>query len=111
MGYCEFLISVYSQVFTLFSLESFPKRRNSHGKSDDRILYPPSNAPAYPTAEQIRNALKKARLTDTELTVEHVEMVLNVLVLDGKIERVGFNLYLGGRLLNAEILCFVVAGV
>jgi len=52
------------------------------------VLYPPSNAPAYPTAEQIRNALKKARLTDTELTVEHVEMVLNVLVLDGKIEKV-----------------------
>jgi hypothetical protein len=29
-------------------------------------------------------------LTDTELMVEHVEMLLNVLVLDGKIERVSF---------------------
>jgi hypothetical protein len=61
------------------------------------VLYPPSNAPAYPTAEQIRNTLKKARLTDTELTVEHVEMVLNVLVLDGKIERVSLIFILFGR--------------
>lgn len=43
----------------------------------------------YPTAQHIRNSLKKARLTETELSVEHVEMLLNVLVLDGKIERVG----------------------
>lgn len=57
------------------------------------MLYPISNAPHYPTAEQIRNSLKKARLTETELTVEHVEMLLNVLVLDGKIERV--RIFLG----------------
>ena len=54
-------------------------------------LYPISNPPKYPTAESIRNSLRKARLTETDLTVEHVEMLLNVLILDGKIEKVGFQ--------------------
>ncbi|TFK43161.1 RNA polymerase Rpc34 [Crucibulum laeve] len=62
---------------------SFPKRRNGGEGS----LYPISNAPEYPTSQSIRNSLKKARLTDTELTVEHVEMLLNVLILDGKVEK------------------------
>ncbi|KAL9712478.1 34-kDa subunit of RNA polymerase III (C) [Leucoagaricus gongylophorus] len=62
---------------------SFPKRRDGN----DGVLYAPSNPPNYPTAQHIRNSLKKARLTETELSVEHVEMLLNVLVLDGKIER------------------------
>lgn len=75
---------------SLWKKKSFPKRKNGKTGENERVLYPPSNAPAYPTAEQIRNALKKARLTDTELMVEHVEMLLNVLVLDGKIERVSF---------------------
>ncbi|KAG6833781.1 hypothetical protein H0H87_001213 [Tephrocybe sp. NHM501043] len=63
---------------------SFPKRR---GDGTEGPLYALSNSPDYPSAEQIRNSLRKARLTETDLTVEHVEMLLNVLVLDGEIER------------------------
>ena len=61
--------------------QSFPKSRNG-------ALYPISNPPKYPSAENIRNSLRKARLTETDLSVEHVEMLLNVLILDGKIEKV-----------------------
>ncbi|TFK27072.1 RNA polymerase III subunit Rpc34 [Coprinopsis marcescibilis] len=61
---------------------SFPKRR----EGAEGALYPISNAPEYPSAQQIRNSLRKARLTETDLSVEHVESLLNVLVLDGKIE-------------------------
>jgi DNA-directed RNA polymerase III subunit RPC6 len=64
--------------------QSFPKRK----EGAPGALYPISNAPQYPTAQHIRNSLRKARLTETDLTVEHVEMLLNVLVLDGKIEKV-----------------------
>ena len=32
--------------------------------------------------------LKKSRVTETELTVQHVAMLLEVLVLDGKVEKV-----------------------
>jgi len=32
--------------------------------------------------------LKQTRITETPLSVEHVESLLNVLVLDGEIERV-----------------------
>lgn len=53
------------------------------------MLYAISNPPRYPTAQDIRSSLKKAKLTETELSVEHVEMLLNVLILDGKIEKVG----------------------
>ncbi|KAF9008694.1 RNA polymerase Rpc34 subunit-domain-containing protein [Cyathus striatus] len=67
---------------------SFPKGR---GKAN--TLYPISNAPDYPTAQHIRNSLKRARLTTTELTVEHVESLLNVLVLDGKIPSFGSTLW------------------
>ncbi|KAG6886073.1 hypothetical protein C0993_004063 [Termitomyces sp. T159_Od127] len=63
---------------------SFPKR---HGDGVEGPLYALSNSPDYPSAEQIRNSLRRARLTETELNVEHVEMLLNVLVLDGEIER------------------------
>ncbi|KAG6911639.1 hypothetical protein DXG01_007889 [Tephrocybe rancida] len=63
---------------------SFPKRR---GEGTEGPLFALSNSPDYPSAEQIRNSLRKARLTETDLTVEHVEMLLNVLVLDGEIER------------------------
>ena len=36
----------------------------------------------------MRHALRRAKLTETDLTVEHVEMLLNILVLDGKVEKV-----------------------
>ncbi|KAJ6629209.1 RNA polymerase Rpc34 subunit-domain-containing protein [Mycena sp. CBHHK59/15] len=63
---------------------SFPKQR---AQGREGALYPISNAPKYPTAAQVHNTLRMARLTETELSVEHVEMLLNVLVLDGEIEK------------------------
>jgi len=66
----------------------------------DIPLYPISNAPNYPTASDITNSLRKARLTETNLSVEHIEMLLNVLVLDGKIEKVFSAQYLPVRFLT-----------
>jgi len=62
---------------------SFPKRKEG-GRN---VIYGISNPPKYPTAQHIRSSLRKARITETELSLEHVEMLLNVLVLDGKIEK------------------------
>lgn len=64
---------------------SFPKRRADKAEG---ALYGLSNSPEYPTAQNIRNSLRRARLTETDLSVEHVEMLLNVLILDGEIEKV-----------------------
>ena len=58
------------------------------GDTQQRLLYPISAAPPYPTASQVQAFLNKSRITETQLTVEHVEMLLNVLVLDGEIEKV-----------------------
>jgi DNA-directed RNA polymerase III subunit RPC6 len=52
------------------------------------VLYPISAAPGYPTAAQIQTFLNKSRITETQLSVEHVEMLLNVLILDGEVEKV-----------------------
>ncbi|KAJ7117376.1 RNA polymerase Rpc34 subunit-domain-containing protein [Mycena crocata] len=63
---------------------SFPKQRR---EAQEGALFPISNAPRYPTAAQVHNTLRQARLTETELSVEHVEMLLDVLVLDGEVEK------------------------
>ncbi|GAW01858.1 RNA polymerase III subunit Rpc34 [Lentinula edodes] len=65
----------------------FIRDMSFRGRQTDGALYPIAKAPKYPTAQQVRNALKQARLTETDLTVEHVEILLNVLVLDGEIEK------------------------
>ncbi|TFY58453.1 hypothetical protein EVJ58_g6403 [Rhodofomes roseus] len=52
-----------------------------------RLLYPPSYS-SYPNAEQILALLKRSRVTETELTVQQVEMLLNVLILDGKVAKI-----------------------
>ncbi|KAI0360393.1 hypothetical protein OH77DRAFT_1516896 [Trametes cingulata] len=66
--------------------KTFAKARRGQG-SDDRRLYPLSDAP-YATSQQVLTFLQKSRVTETTLTVEDVEMLLEVLVLDGKIEKI-----------------------
>lgn len=69
--------------------QSQPKQKSSSSESSQsNLLYPISAAPMYPTAQQILVFLSKSRITETQLSVEHVEMLLNVLVLDGEIEKV-----------------------
>ncbi|KAJ7904298.1 RNA polymerase Rpc34 subunit-domain-containing protein [Mycena olivaceomarginata] len=63
---------------------SFPKQRK---EVREGALFSISNAPRYPTAAQVHNTLRQARLTETELSVEHIEMLLDVLVLDGEVEK------------------------
>lgn len=40
------------------------------------------------SAHCIQTFLQKSRVTETQLTIDHVEMLLRVLILDGKIETV-----------------------
>ncbi|RXW25206.1 hypothetical protein EST38_g678 [Candolleomyces aberdarensis] len=79
----EFIQHLMDACYKFIHDMSFPKRR----EAPEGALYPISNAPGYPSAQSIRNSLRKARLTETDLSVEHVEALLNVLVLDGKIEK------------------------
>lgn len=76
----EFIQHLMDACYKFICDISFPKH------AAEGALYPISNAPDYPSAQHIRNSLRKARLTETDLSVEHVEALLNVLVLDGKIE-------------------------
>lgn len=75
------------------ALQSFPKQKRSENQSlHSQPLYPIGGAPLYPSAKQIQSFLDKSKITETDLTVEHVEMLLNVLILDGEIEKVCFRL-------------------
>ncbi|KAL5513037.1 RPC34 [Sanghuangporus vaninii] len=76
----EFIKLLMDACMKFIREKSFPR-----GKGD--ALFPISAAPAYPTTQQIRTFLQKARITETELTEEHIEMLLNVLITDGQIER------------------------
>lgn len=72
---------------TCAPFQSAPKQKGGDSDSSN-LLYPISASPSYPTAQQLLAFLSKSRITETQLSVEHVEMLLNVLVLDGDVERV-----------------------
>ncbi|KAI8972446.1 RNA polymerase Rpc34 subunit-domain-containing protein [Trametes punicea] len=84
----EFIKLLCSACLRFIRDRSAPKQRGGDASSASAVLYPISAAPAYPTAQQVLTFLSKSRITETQLNVEHVEMLLNVLVLDGEIERV-----------------------
>ncbi|KAI0794239.1 RNA polymerase Rpc34 subunit-domain-containing protein [Fomes fomentarius] len=65
---------------------SFPKATLGQDSGVKR-LFPLSHS-SYPTANQILGILKKSRVTETELTVQHIEMLLEVLIFDGQIEKI-----------------------
>ncbi|KAI0057324.1 hypothetical protein BV25DRAFT_1995044 [Artomyces pyxidatus] len=68
--------------------QTFPKHKiDDDHPASSQPLYPISGAPSYPNAQQILNFLSKSKITETQFTEEHVEMLLNVLVLDGDVER------------------------
>ncbi|TBU23690.1 RNA polymerase Rpc34 subunit-domain-containing protein, partial [Dichomitus squalens] len=64
---------------------SFPKT-NQGEDTPVRRLYPLTHS--YLTAPQILELIKKSRVTETKLTVHHVEMLPEVLILDGKVEEI-----------------------
>ncbi|RDX40834.1 hypothetical protein OH76DRAFT_1412662 [Lentinus brumalis] len=85
----EFIKLLCSACVRFIRDRSTPKQKNADSSSSsNQPLYPISAAPQYPTAQQVQSFLSKSRITETELSVDNVETLLNVLVLDGDIERV-----------------------
>ncbi|KAG8216061.1 RNA polymerase Rpc34 subunit-domain-containing protein [Butyriboletus roseoflavus] len=67
---------------------SFPKQSGKRSSHSQQRLYAIGAAPSYPPAQQIQHFLSKSKITETELGIEHVEMLLRVLELDGEIEKI-----------------------
>ncbi|KIM92356.1 hypothetical protein PILCRDRAFT_810404 [Piloderma croceum F 1598] len=85
----EFIKLLSSACLHYIRDRSFPKQKRSGDQSPhSQPLFPIGGAPSYPGAKQIQSFLDKSKITETELSVEHVEMLLNVLILDGEIEKV-----------------------
>ena len=83
-------LSVFCNSSKTYQPQSYPKSKRSDGNA--LPLFPISAAPTYPTAQQIGNFISKSKITntrlDTRLSEEDIEMLLNILVLDGEIEKV-----------------------
>ncbi|KIJ63679.1 hypothetical protein HYDPIDRAFT_29469 [Hydnomerulius pinastri MD-312] len=67
---------------------SFPKQSGKRASQNQQRFYAIGAAPSYPSAQQIQHFLSKSKITETELGVEHVEMLLRVLELDGEVEKI-----------------------
>lgn len=62
--------------------KSFPKNGQS------RALFPTSHTSQLPSAKSIHSYLRSSNLTETELEVEHVASLLDILVYDEQIEKI-----------------------
>ncbi|KAF8519700.1 RNA polymerase Rpc34 subunit-domain-containing protein [Gautieria morchelliformis] len=78
----EFIKMLASACLRFIQDKSFPKSTSSAAP-----LFPISKSSSYPTSKMIHSWLLKSRLSEQELGVEHVEMLLDTLVFDGEIER------------------------
>ena len=67
-------------------MQSFPE-------NDTNKMWPHAYIPYLPTANDILEILEKGNALHVNLSVEHVESVLNVLVFDGIIERIWCRRY------------------
>jgi len=84
----EFIKLLCSACLRYIRERTLPKHKYDDGRlPSSQPLYPASAGIAYPNAKEILSFLSKSKITETKFTEEHVEMLLNVLVLDGDIER------------------------
>ncbi|KAH8993574.1 RNA polymerase Rpc34 [Lactarius hatsudake] len=84
----EFIKLLCSACLRFVRERTLPKSKNGDGRSSSTLsLYPVSAGVSYPGAKEVLTFLTKSKITETQFTEEHVEMLLNVLVLDGDIER------------------------
>ncbi|KAF8270585.1 RNA polymerase Rpc34 subunit-domain-containing protein [Lactarius quietus] len=84
----EFIKLLCSACLRFVRERTLPKYKNGDGRSSSVLpLYPVSAGISYPSAKEVLTFLTKSKITETQFTEEHVEMLLNVLVLDGDIER------------------------
>jgi len=89
-------------------LQSFPKQSSKHS---EYRLYSIGAAPPYPSAQQIQHFLSKSKITETQLGVDHVEMLLRVLELDGEVEKVVHGFIYLVVINNLLIVRFVVTRI
>ncbi|KZV75623.1 hypothetical protein PENSPDRAFT_748285 [Peniophora sp. CONT] len=81
----EFIQALTQSCLSFIRGRSFPKPRPDVPDTAQPLFAP--NAARYPDAHTINVWIAKNNITPTELTDEHVEAILSVLVLDGEIER------------------------
>ncbi|KAL6304308.1 RNA polymerase Rpc34 subunit-domain-containing protein [Sparassis latifolia] len=80
----EFIRLLRASCLQFIRGKSYPRGRCE----GTRLLFPISSPPGYPTSTDVQSFVRKSRISTTDLSVEHVEMLLDVLVVDGQIEKI-----------------------
>uniref|UniRef100_V5EPR6 RNA polymerase III subunit C6 n=1 Tax=Kalmanozyma brasiliensis (strain GHG001) TaxID=1365824 RepID=V5EPR6_KALBG len=77
-----FINELSMAILNFIRSKSFPKNGQS------RALFPTSHTSQLPSAKAIHSYLRNAELTETQLEVEHVVSLLDILVYDEQIEKI-----------------------
>lgn len=77
-----FINELSMAILNFIRSKSFPKNGQS------RALFPTSHTSQLPSASQIHSYLRNSGLTETELELEHVVSLLDILVYDEQVEKI-----------------------
>jgi len=74
----EFIKLLCSACLRYIRERTFPKHKYDDSRPYSQPLYPASAGISYPNSKDVLSFLSKSRITETQFTEEHVEMLLNV---------------------------------
>ncbi|PWN33220.1 uncharacterized protein FA14DRAFT_124209 [Meira miltonrushii] len=83
-----FIDQLCTVLYQFIASKTWPGKRDESSDPSERPIYPASHINSLPTAITCLQFLKKAGITDTDLQVENVQSLLDVLVYDGKVEKI-----------------------
>lgn len=83
-----FIDQLCTVLYQFIASKTWPGKRDESSDPSERPIYPASHINSLPTASTCLQFLKKAGITDTDLQVENVQSLLDVLVYDGKVEKI-----------------------
>ncbi|MCO5585526.1 hypothetical protein L7F22_039459 [Adiantum nelumboides] len=83
-----FIDQLCTVLYQFIASKTWPGKRGESRDPSDRPIYPASHINSLPTASTCLQFLKKSNITDTDLQVENVQSLLDVLVYDGKVEKI-----------------------
>lgn len=83
-----FIDQLCTVLYQFIASKTWPGKRDESRDPSDRPIYPASHINSLPTASTCLHFLKNANITDTDLQVENVQSLLDVLVYDGKVEKI-----------------------
>lgn len=83
-----FIDQLCTVLYQFIASKTWPGKRDHSGDPSNRPIYPATHINSLPTVSTCLQFLKKSNITDTSLLAENVQSLLDVLVYDGKVEKI-----------------------